>query len=209
MQSVARQNGMQWVVPRAAGLHLLCCTGGVVRAGEGGVVGDIDNGEGAARCLGLVGAGVVEGAAVVEGDAAGGHVHGHRFGHVVALVFHLVDDTLAFYPEFDCFEAAVLVRAGYEVQAAVCWGHVVDRDPGRQRADGFHRPIGRVLVPVGLFAFLSGRFDHRVVVVDAHVAAIAEQAGTLCETGMEGDFLGGLVVGPEIDHLVKNALVFV
>jgi hypothetical protein len=57
--------------------------------------------------------------------------------------------------------------------------------------------------------FLSGRFDHRVVVVDAHVAAIAEQAGTLCETGMEGDFLGGRVVGPEIDHLVKNALVFV
>ena len=60
MQSVARQDGMQWVVPRAAGLHLLCSTGGVVRAGEGGVVGDIDNGEGAARCLGLVGAGVVD-----------------------------------------------------------------------------------------------------------------------------------------------------
>ena len=75
MQSVARQDGMQWVVPRAAGLHLLCSTGGVVRAGEGGVVGDIDNGEGAARCLGLVGAGVVEVAAVVKGHASGSHFH--------------------------------------------------------------------------------------------------------------------------------------
>ena len=97
------------MVPGAAGFHLVSRTSRVVRSGKRGVVGHVDNGERAARCSGLVGTGVVEGAAVVEGNAAGFHVHGHRLGHVVALFLHFTDDTLASNAEFNRFEPLVLV----------------------------------------------------------------------------------------------------
>ena len=62
-------------------------------------------------------------------------------------------------------------------------------------------------MPVRLLARLAGGFDHRVVVVDAHVAAAAQAAGSLGQARMKGDFLGVWIVGPEIDHLVEDALV--
>ena len=56
-----------------------------------------------------LGTGVVEGAAVVEGNAAGLHVHGHRLGHVVAPFLHFSDNTFASNAEFDRFEPLVLM----------------------------------------------------------------------------------------------------
>ena len=140
------------MIPLTAGLHFFGGTGGVVFARKGGVVGDVNDGEGAARCLRVVRPGVVEGAAVVESNAAGGHIHGHRLGHIVTLVLHLVDDALAIDAEFDRFEAAVFMRSGHEVQAAVFPCHVVNCDPGRESANRFHGPVRGVLMPVRFLA---------------------------------------------------------
>ena len=45
-------------------------------------------------------------------------------------------------------------------------------------------------MPVRLLARLAGGLDHRVIVVDAHVAAAAQAAGSLGQARMEGDLLG-------------------
>ena len=144
---------------------------------------------------------------MVEGDAAGGHVHGHRFGDLIAALSHLIDDALAVDPELDRLEPLELVSARYEVQTAIVWRDIVDCDPRRQCSDRIHRPVGRVLVPVGFFARLAGGFDHRVVVVDAHVAAAAQTPRALGQPLVEGDLFGVRVIGPEVDHLVEDALV--
>ena len=48
-----------------------------------------------------IGSRVVEGAAMMERDAAGGHLHGHRFGHLVTLLPHHVDDAVPCHVELD------------------------------------------------------------------------------------------------------------
>ena len=99
------------------------------------------------------------------------------------------------------------MRAGHEVQAAIFDRDVIYRNPGRERADRVHGPVGGVLVPVGLLADLAGRLDHSVVVVDSDVAAEAQLACVLAQAGVEDDFPRLRIVGPQVDHLVEDTLV--
>ena len=171
------------------------------------VVRYVDDRERPPRSAGAVRSGVVEGAAVVEGDAAGGHLHGDRLGHREPLRLHPVDDALPRHRERDRFLAAVAVRSRHEVQAAVVHGDVVHGDPGRERAHRIHAPIRSVLVPVGRPAALTRRLDHGVVVVDAHVAAPRKAPSGLGQIGMEREGLRGRMVRPQVDHLVEHPLV--
>ena len=144
---------------------------------------------------------------MVKGDTAGAHRHRHGLRYAVALFSEASDDAVVLCGKADRVQAAVLVRARNELQAAVFDADVVHRDPGRQRADRVHGPVGRVLMPVGLFALLAGWLDHRVVMVDAHVPAAAQLACVLAQTQVKRDFLGVGIVGPQVDHLIENAFI--
>ena len=195
------------MVPGTVLGHLCGRPGRIVGAGEGDVVGNVDDRERPARLIGLVGAGVVEGTAVVKGHAAGGELDGDRIGYFVAPFQHPVDDAVSFLRQLDGFLAAEPVGAGHEMEAAVLHGDSVDGDPGGQGADRIHRPVGRILVPVGGAAVATGGFDHGVVVVDAHVPALRQPSGRLGQGAMEGVGFDGRIVGPEVDQLVEDQIV--
>ena len=82
------RNMVAWSIGAQA-FHILGGTCRIFAAGETRLVRNVDDRVGASGLIGLIGAGVVEIAAVVEGDATGFHLHRDRVGDIVAALLHL------------------------------------------------------------------------------------------------------------------------
>ena len=165
---------MQRMFPWPARRHLVAGPGRFASSREPDEIGNVDNRERPSGMFGLVGARVMEVAAVMKGHPARGHLHRDGFGHLVPPLRHLVHDALTGYTQRDRFLRAQFVRARHKVKASVFDRYVIHSYPGRQRAVRLHGPVGQILVPVGRAAAGPAGFDHGVVVIDTYVTAARE-----------------------------------